>query len=97
MSDREIDSMAKNLKLILDPAIVMFALNTNGDPVGFALALPDLNGLIKEIDGKLFPTGFLKLLFGLFSLGDILDHGDEKFRFARVLPQQRYCDVYPDN
>ena len=35
----------------------------DGRPVGCVFGLLDYNPLIKEIDGKLFPFGFLKLLF----------------------------------
>jgi len=32
--------------------------------VGVGLGLPDYNPIIKKIDGKLFPFGFLSILFG---------------------------------
>ena len=32
---------------------------------GFAIALPDVNNLLKGLDGHLFPFGFIKLLTGI--------------------------------
>ena len=34
----------------------------NGTNVGCVFALPDFNPTIKKIDGRLFPTGFLRLI-----------------------------------
>lgn len=55
--------MVRRLKPLLDPDAVWFVEN-RGVPVGFALGFPDPNPLIKAIGGRLFPTGFLRLLFG---------------------------------
>ena len=44
---------------------VIFAEDENGEVIGFAIALPDLNTLLKGTGGRLFPLGALKLLFGL--------------------------------
>lgn len=64
MTDNEINAMAKNLKLILDPALILFVTTNEGEPIGFSLALPDLNVLLKKINGRLFPTGLFTLLAG---------------------------------
>jgi len=37
----------------------------DGEPVAFMLTLPDLNELIADLDGRLFPFGFVKLLWRL--------------------------------
>ena len=39
-------------------------IEVDGKPVGIGLGLPDYNPLIKKIDGRLFPFGFLTLLMG---------------------------------
>jgi GNAT superfamily N-acetyltransferase len=62
MTDAEIDVMAANLKMIVDPNLIFFAENQQGEPVGFILGLPDLNVLIKKINGRLFPFGIFTLL-----------------------------------
>jgi GNAT superfamily N-acetyltransferase len=63
MTDSEIDYLAHNLKQIVDPSLAFFVY-LNDRPVGFFLALPDYNIVLKEIGGRLFPFGFLKLLWG---------------------------------
>ena len=63
MSRDEFQHMAKDMKAIVDPELLLIAY-VRGEPAGFALALPDVNQAIHKIkDGKLFPTGLLKLLW----------------------------------
>jgi len=62
MTDSEFDHMAKDLKLILDPDFCLVA-EQNGEFIGFALAIPDINPILKTIKkGRLFPFGIFKLL-----------------------------------
>jgi len=63
-TDAEAEQMARELKLIADPRIVPF-VEVNGIPVAFALAVPNLNEAIHDLDGKLFPFGLLKLIWRL--------------------------------
>ena len=42
-----------------------FAEDMQGKPIGFAITIPDINTLIKGLNGHLFPYGWLKLLWGL--------------------------------
>jgi GNAT superfamily N-acetyltransferase len=62
MDDAEFDHLAKNLKQIIDPRIVCVA-ESDGRPVGFSLAVPNVNQVLIRLDGSLFPTGLLKLLW----------------------------------
>jgi GNAT superfamily N-acetyltransferase len=62
MDGDEFDHMAKNLKQILDPDIVCIAEH-EGRAIGFSLALPNINQALIRLDGRLFPTGLLKLLW----------------------------------
>ena len=62
MTDEEINHMAHQLKRIIDPDIAYFA-EIEGEPIGFFLALPDINQALKKINGRLFPFGLLKLLW----------------------------------
>jgi GNAT superfamily N-acetyltransferase len=50
---------------VLHPEGVIFAEDRNGRPIGFAIAIPDVNALIKKMKGSLLPFGWLKLLMGL--------------------------------
>lgn len=59
----QIKHLAKSLKLIIDKDFAHVA-EVDGKPIGFSIALPDLNQVLKKIpDGKLFPTGIFKLLY----------------------------------
>ncbi len=62
LTDAEIDYLAEDFKLVLDPNIVFFA-ELNGEPIGFALALPDFNQILRKLNGKLLPFGIVKVLF----------------------------------
>lgn len=63
ITKEEFDFMGKELKSIIDTDLVLIA-EYNGNPIGFLLAVPNLNLVLKKIkDGKLFPFGVFKLLF----------------------------------
>lgn len=70
MTDEEVDHMAKQLKPIVDPDLVLFA-EINGETAGFALSLPDVNQAIRHCNGRLFPIGILKLLRGMRNIDGI--------------------------
>jgi hypothetical protein len=67
MSEGEFDHLAKDLKQIVDPRVVLIAEQEvdGGAPraVGFLLAVPDINIALKKIRGRLLPFGLLKLLW----------------------------------
>ncbi|PKO12114.1 MAG: hypothetical protein CVU39_25915 [Chloroflexi bacterium HGW-Chloroflexi-10] len=65
VTDAEVTAMVNDLKQIIHPKAVIFAKDEAGKPVGFAIAIPDINILLKGLDGRLFPFGWLKLLHGL--------------------------------
>jgi hypothetical protein len=62
MTDAEFEFLAKELKPVVDPRLVLFA-EKDGEPVGFSLALPDFNQALKKVNGRLLPFGTLKLLY----------------------------------
>ncbi len=64
-SEAEAEDMAKEMKRILQPKGVLFAEDKTGRPIGYAIALPDLNSLLKGLNGHLFPFGFIKILRGI--------------------------------
>jgi GNAT superfamily N-acetyltransferase len=68
VTDAEVQAMASDLKPILHPKAVVFAEDGQGKPIGFAIAIPDVNQLIKGLNGRLLPFGIFKLLFGLSRL-----------------------------
>ena len=65
VTEAEAEAMAKDLKQIIQPKGVVFAENAEGKPIGFAAVLPDINTLLKGLNGRLLPFGWLKLLVGI--------------------------------
>lgn len=63
MSQAELSSTAKNLKFLIAPEMTSVA-EVDGKGVGIVFGLLDYNPLVKKIDGKLYPFGWLHLLFG---------------------------------
>ena len=62
MTDAELDYLAKQLKPVVEPRLVVFA-HVGGELAGFGLALPDLNVALKKMNGSLFPFGWAKALW----------------------------------
>jgi GNAT superfamily N-acetyltransferase len=54
VTEAEVNAMARDLKPVLQSKAVMFAI-----------AIPDINQLIRGLNGRLFPVGIFRLLFGL--------------------------------
>lgn len=61
-SEAHIAEMAKELKPLL-PAPALSVAEYDGRPVAFALGLPNINEMIRDLDGRLFPLGWARLLF----------------------------------
>ena len=62
MTDEEFHHMAKDMKQLVVPELLLIA-EIGGDPVAFAMTLPDVNRALAKIDGRLFPFGLFKLLW----------------------------------
>jgi hypothetical protein len=61
-TDAEALHLAKELKPVLEPELFLF-LEKAGEPIAFAVSLPNLNRALKHVkDGKLLPFGLPKLL-----------------------------------
>jgi len=58
-------ALARDLRQIVSPKAMLIAEDAQGQPIGFALALPDINVLLKGLRGHLLPLGWLKLLWGV--------------------------------
>jgi GNAT superfamily N-acetyltransferase len=62
LEDAEIAHLARQLKPIVVPELVLFA-EAEGEPIGFAAAIPDINVALRaNPSGRLFP-GILKVLW----------------------------------
>lgn len=100
LTDEEFDYLAKDLKLIIDPAFCMLAEH-EGKIVGFSITVPDINQiLIKIKKGRLLPTGIFKLLLGkkkvsgirIFALGVIEGYrkrGIEAVLYGNVIKEYK--------
>jgi GNAT superfamily N-acetyltransferase len=65
-AEREIDYMTKELKPIVESDLTLLA-EVEGQPVGFILAVRDINVVLQKINGRLtwfgLPIGLIKLLY----------------------------------
>ena len=64
LSEAEIAKAAKDLKPLIHEDYVAIA-EVEGRPVAFAVALPNLNEAIRDLNGSLLPFGWAKLLYRL--------------------------------
>jgi hypothetical protein len=62
LTDEEINLLAKELKPLVAPDLVLFAYWAD-EPVGFSVALPDYNEVLKHLNGKVGILGGLKFLY----------------------------------
>jgi len=60
MTEEQIDAMAKDLKPLAEPSLVLFG-TIGDDLVGAALVMLDYNQIFKNMNGRLFPFNFIKL------------------------------------
>ncbi|HEX5990666.1 MAG TPA: hypothetical protein VFY75_10705 [Solirubrobacterales bacterium] len=63
ITDAEVEFQAKNLKQVLDEEWTFMA-EKDGEVVGAALTLPDINQVLAGLDGRLLPFGWAKFLLG---------------------------------
>jgi GNAT superfamily N-acetyltransferase len=65
VTEAEVRAMAHDLKPIIHPKAVLFAEDAQGRPIGFAIAIPDVNLILKGLNGSLLPFGWVKMLWQL--------------------------------
>jgi GNAT superfamily N-acetyltransferase len=63
ITDAEVDFQAKNLKQVLSEEWTFMA-EKDGEVIGAALTLPDVNQALAGIGGRLLPFGWVKFLLG---------------------------------
>ena len=64
LTEAEIAYAGKKLKPIIFNELVRIA-EVDGEPVAFMLTIPDINELMKDLNGELFPFNWIKLLWRL--------------------------------
>jgi GNAT superfamily N-acetyltransferase len=60
MDEREFVRFTEELRQVIDPDLVFLA-EVDGQPVGFAATIPDINQALKCLNGSLFPLGWFRL------------------------------------
>ncbi len=63
-TDVEVEHLIRQLRPLLDRGLVTMA-EVDDEVAGFMIALPNLNEFIADLNGRLFPTGWLRLLWRL--------------------------------
>ena len=87
-TDAEIRQLAMELKPVLDPELVLFA-EMQGRPVGCAVAIPNLNQVLKRMGGRLLPFGLLHFLRRRSIINET------RLLLLGVLPAMRRIGLYP--
>lgn len=60
MDEQEFARFVEELRPVIDCDLIMFA-EIDGEAVGFSATIPDIHQALKQIDGRLFPWGWLRL------------------------------------
>ncbi len=64
MTQEEIDNLGSLLRMLVTGEHVAIA-SLDGDPAAMIVTLPDINGMIGDLDGRLLPFGWAKFLWRL--------------------------------
>lgn len=64
MTSAELTHTATSMKQLIHPEFAYIAYS-EGRPIGFMINLPNLNEIMKEIDGRLLPFGWARLVWWL--------------------------------
>lgn len=67
MTEEELEFMAREMKAVFEPRL-SYVVEIGGEPIAFAVALPNVNPLLRKIGGRLWPLGWLKILLGRKSI-----------------------------
>lgn len=70
MTDAETETMAKRLKPLIVPELMIMA-EVDGKPAAFFVAVPDYNQVLGKINGSLGPVGLAKFLWYSRKISDI--------------------------
>lgn len=60
LDETEFRRFADQMRSFLDPDLALFA-EVEGAPIGFCVAIPDVNRVLIHLNGRLFPLGWLKM------------------------------------
>ena len=63
-TNAEFEHLGKDLKMVVDEDLLVIA-SVDGEPAAFIVGLPNINEAIRDLNGRLLPFGWLKLLWRL--------------------------------
>jgi len=63
-SDEEFAAVGQELRLLVDDSFIQIA-EVDGTPEAMLVAFPNVNEIIRDLNGRLFPTGWMKFLWRL--------------------------------
>ena len=63
-TDQEFQHLGKDLKMLVAEDLISIA-SVDGEPAAFMVVLPNINEIIRDLNGRLLPFGWLKLLWRL--------------------------------
>ena len=92
---KEFKFAAEEMKSFINPEFCFIA-EVKGEPAGFSLALPDVNQVLKDLNGHLFPFGWAKFLWKKNAIDSyrVLTLGIKK-KFRRLgIDAYMYFDMY---
>ena len=61
-TNAEFEHLGKDLKMLADEELVKIA-EVDGKPAAFIVVLPNINEVIRDLNGRLLPFGWLKMLW----------------------------------
>jgi GNAT superfamily N-acetyltransferase len=64
ITEKELVKMGKDMSLILMPELTRITF-INGEAAAVSVGIPNINEVIRDLDGQLFPFGFVKMLWRL--------------------------------
>ncbi|MEX0719025.1 MAG: hypothetical protein WD059_00060 [Balneolaceae bacterium] len=63
LTEKEFAAAGKDMKMIINTDFAHVA-ELDGEPIAFSIGFPNINEILKKMDGTLLPFGFLKILLG---------------------------------
>jgi GNAT superfamily N-acetyltransferase len=87
-TDAEIRQLAVELRPVADANLVLFA-EIDGEPVGCALSIPDVNQVLQRMNGRLLPFGVLHFLRRRSIVSRV------RMLMLGILPRARRLGLYP--
>lgn len=71
MTEQQANSLVKTMKPIIDEQLIWFAYTAQGRPIAFFIVIPDLNQIVKHLNGQF--NWWAKIKFLLLMLRGVID------------------------